>query len=97
MCVCVCACVCVCVGQVSPDVLRPHISDLAKVLLQCFRDDSWLVRDGNNCFTSDRQSGGSLALCTGHYKCMVHVHQRVENAVEQSTYTSFFLSKTDSR
>ena len=36
---------CMCV-QVSPGVLGPHIPDLVKVLLQCFRDDSWLVRDG---------------------------------------------------
>ena len=41
-----------CVCQVSSEVLRPHIPDLVKVLLQCFRDDSWLVRDGKNCFTS---------------------------------------------
>ena len=42
----VCVCVCMCVCQVSSEVLRPHIPDLVKVLLQCFRDDSWLVRDG---------------------------------------------------
>ena len=42
----VCECCTVHVLQVSPEVLRPHIPDLVKVLLQCFRDDSWLVRDG---------------------------------------------------
>ena len=36
----------VCVFQVSSDVLRPHIPELVRVLLECFRDDSWLVRDG---------------------------------------------------
>ena len=32
--------------QVSSAVLCPHIPELVKVLLECFRDDSWLVRDG---------------------------------------------------
>ena len=45
----------VCV-QVSPGVLGPHIPDLVKVLLQCFRDDSWLVRDGG-CTVSHYLSG----------------------------------------
>ena len=50
---------CMCV-QVSPGVLGPHIPDLVKVLLQCFRDDSWLVRDGGcillsltTCYSTD--------------------------------------------
>ena len=32
--------------QVSHDVLSPHVSELVKVLLECFKDDSWPVRDG---------------------------------------------------
>lgn len=32
--------------QVSKDCLRPHISKLVTVLLECFKDDSWPVRDG---------------------------------------------------
>ena len=54
-----------CVCQVSSEVLRPHIPDLVKVLLQCFRDDSWLVRDGKNCFTS---------LTCIFYKTHTHTH-----------------------
>jgi hypothetical protein len=30
---------------VSHDVLSPHVSELVKVLLECFKDDSWPVRD----------------------------------------------------
>ncbi|CAI8043758.1 hypothetical protein GBAR_LOCUS24277, partial [Geodia barretti] len=40
-----CACIAELGTKVSPGVLGPHIPDLVKVLLQCFRDDSWLVRD----------------------------------------------------
>ena len=39
------------VVQVSPDALSPHISELVAVLLECFRDDSWLVRDGQWIWT----------------------------------------------
>ena len=32
--------------KVSGDCLRPHISGLVNVLLDCFKDGSWPVRDG---------------------------------------------------
>ena len=32
--------------QVSKDTLRPSIAQLVGVLLDCFKDDSWPVRDG---------------------------------------------------
>ena len=34
--------------QVSADCLRPHVAELIAVLLECFRDDSWPVRDGEH-------------------------------------------------
>ena len=34
--------------QVSSAVLRLHVAELLKVLLECFKDDSWLVRDGES-------------------------------------------------
>ncbi|CAI8014834.1 hypothetical protein GBAR_LOCUS9256, partial [Geodia barretti] len=37
-----CACIAELGTKVTPGVLGPHIPDLVKVLLQCFRDDSWL-------------------------------------------------------
>ena len=32
--------------QVSKDRLRPYVGRLVEVLLECFKDDSWPVRDG---------------------------------------------------
>ena len=38
------------IPQVNPDSLRPHVSDLLRALICCFKDDSWPVRDGEYFF-----------------------------------------------
>ena len=32
--------------KIPPETLRPHVKVLLKVLVDCFKDESWPVRDG---------------------------------------------------
>ena len=41
-----CACIAELGTKVSQDCLRKYIGQLIDVLLECFQDDSWPVRDG---------------------------------------------------
>ena len=41
-----CACIAELGTKVSPERLRTHIGSLVGALLDCFKDDSWPVRDG---------------------------------------------------
>lgn len=41
-----CACIAELGTKVSPDAVRPQVSKLVGALLDCFRDESWPVRDG---------------------------------------------------
>ena len=52
-------------SQVPRDSLRPFISRLISVLLECFKDDSWPVRDGertNGSGTEIRSGGGGAGV-----------------------------------
>jgi len=40
-----CHCIAELALKVNPDRTRPYVSDLVKALLDCFKDDSWPVRD----------------------------------------------------
>ena len=41
-----CTCIAELGSKVSSDCLRPHVPQLTSKLLDCFKDDSWPVRDG---------------------------------------------------
>ena len=43
-----CACIAELDSKVSSQYMSPHIPDLTMTLMDCFKDDSWPVRDGNN-------------------------------------------------
>lgn len=40
-----CSCIAELGNKIHPAVLRPHVGKLLKTLLDCFKDDSWPVRD----------------------------------------------------
>ncbi|CAI8014836.1 hypothetical protein GBAR_LOCUS9256 [Geodia barretti] len=76
-----CACIAELGTKVTPGVLGPHIPDLVKVLLQCFRDDSWL---GQRCSVS------------GMWELHVVVPRRVSTDSVSAPPLSFFSSLEDS-
>ena len=41
-----CTCIAELGNKISPDAVRPHISQLITALLDSFHDESWPVRDG---------------------------------------------------
>ena len=41
-----CGCIAELGSKVSSECVRPHIPSLVNTLLDCFKDDSWPVRDG---------------------------------------------------
>ena len=41
-----CTCIAELGSKVSGVCLRPHVPHLTSTLLDCFKDDSWPVRDG---------------------------------------------------
>uniref|UniRef100_A0A1X7SLH5 TOG domain-containing protein n=1 Tax=Amphimedon queenslandica TaxID=400682 RepID=A0A1X7SLH5_AMPQE len=40
-----CTCIAELGNKISPDAVRPHVSQLVTALLDCFHDESWPVRD----------------------------------------------------
>ncbi|XP_033114382.1 uncharacterized protein LOC117114802 [Anneissia japonica] len=40
-----CACIAELGSKIDKEVVRPHVEDLLKALLDCFKDESWPVRD----------------------------------------------------
>ncbi|XP_068751859.1 uncharacterized protein [Montipora capricornis] len=61
-----CACIAELGTKVNPDSLRPHVSDLLRALICCFKDDSWPVRDaacvacGNFVLCFPQESSSSM-------------------------------------
>ena len=41
-----CTCIAELGNKISPDAVRPHVSQLITALLDSFHDESWPVRDG---------------------------------------------------
>lgn len=48
-----CTCIAELGNKISPDAVRPHVSQLVTALLDCFHDESWPVRDGKSLLVID--------------------------------------------
>ena len=75
-----CACIAELGTKVSPDRLRTHIGSLVGALLDCFKDDSWPVRDGE-LLSYDKRSiewsqrnDWSIEFRVPHVLIIIHVH-----------------------